>query len=275
MLGRRLLQRTVTPSLLTSRCSFSSAAVERCGEDDVLIGVDSGTQSTKAAVFDRRGNLLAQASATQEVDTPADGLAEQDILSWRTGLFESIKQATAAVPGRRVAAIGLSFQRESFTLVVPPGGCSDEALQPLRPAILWLDGRADGEVAALRAGSAAAQLTANQYHELTGKPLDVTSALARMRWLAEHEPATTAQPFDWVDCGAVLSHALTGSRTTCIAGADTCGLVDLQRREWAAPILSAAGLTPAQMPRLVEPGELIGGVRCLSRSRVVQGVTQR
>ena len=160
-------------------------------------------------------------------------------------------------------AIGLSFQRESFTLIAPSS--SSAPLVPLRPAILWLDGRADGECAALRGGSAEPALSAEQYHQSTGKPLDVTSALARMRWLADHEPAllhTAAgpTPFQWVDCGAVLSHALTGHLTTCIAGADTCGLIDLHSREWSGAILDAAGLELGQMPALAEPGELLGGV---------------
>ena len=240
----------------TRRLSSASSA------GPLLVGLDSGTQSIKACVFDTSGSTLASGSAPQAVSNPADGLAEQDIGEWRRGLFAAVRDALAAVPSDRrgpVAAIGLSFQRESFTLV-SADSAAGEPLAPLRDAILWLDGRADGEVEKLRAGSAEPELSAELYHQLTGKPLDVTSALARMRWLAEHEPALTHADFRFVDCGAVLSHALTDELVTCVAGADTCGLIDLHTRGWSGPVLAAAGLTSTQMPRLAEPGEVIGGV---------------
>ena len=228
----------------------------------LLVGVDSGTQSTKACVFDgRTGTLLAEASAANTIHSPIDGHAEQSIGEWRSGLFAAIRDAVALVPKERqapVGAIGLSFQRESFTLVAPPE--ADQELVPLRPAILWLDGRADGECEVIRRAAGATPVTADQYHEVTGKPLDVTSAMARMQWLARHEPSVLSQPHHWVDCGAVLSHALTGNLTTCVAGCDTAGLIDLSQRQWSLPILEAAGLTLEQMPLLAEPGELLGGV---------------
>lgn len=242
------------PSALCLRGRRTAAASARpCSTvssgSSLLVGVDSGTQSTKACVFDSAtGALLAEASSAQAITSPRDGYAEQDIAEWRTGVFASIRDALAAVPAERrggaVAAIGLSFQRESFTLIAPSSSCAP--LVPLRPAILWLDGRASGEVEALRLGGSS-QVSAEQYHQATGKPLDVTSAMARMRWLADNEPAllhTAAgpTPFQWVDCGAVLSHALTGRLATCVAGADTCGLIDLHRRQWSLPILEAAGL---------------------------------
>ncbi len=209
------------------------------------------------------GALLAEASAAQTIDSPIDGHAEQSISAWRTGLFAAIRDAVALVPEDRrhasVGAIGLSFQRESFTLVSPPDEDQTE-LVPLRPAILWLDGRADSECEAIKQAGSAATVTTTRYHDLTGKPLDVTSAMARMQWLAKHEPSLVCKPHHWVDCGAVLAHALTGNLTTCVAGCDTAGLIDLSQRQWSLPILEAAGLTPEQMPQLAEPGELLGGV---------------
>ena len=242
----------------------------------LIVGVDSGTQSTKACVFDAAGALVSEASAPQTIASPVDGYAEQDIAEWRSGVFAAIRDAVDAVSAAQrapVAAIGLSFQRESFTLIDTPVD-DDAPLVPLRPAILWLDGRADGEVAAMRSGSAEPALSADLYHQATGKPLDVTSACARMRWLAEHEPELLRAPFQWVDCGAVLSHALTGELTTCIAGADTCGLVDLHHRRWSEEILAVAGLTVSQMPALAEPGALLGGGVTAAAAAELQGAVQ-
>lgn len=276
--------RVARAAALAQRPRHSSATAAAAQAPLLVIGVDSGTQSTKACVYDvAQGRLVASAAVPQPVETPAEGYAEQDIGAWRDGLLRAIRDAVDAVPGEygggdgpqlvaeRVVAVGLSFQRESFTLVEHQSAADAaacEPLQPRRPAILWLDGRAKKEVAefggaggqghdgggrgadtegtAARAGGC---LSAAEYHRLTGKPLDVTSAAARLRWLAAHEPAvlqparavedpqpqhggeagdgragsmaggTAAHhaPPDWVDCGAVLSHALTGIRATCVA----------------------------------------------------------
>eukprot|EP01050_Picozoa_sp_SAG11_P032058 SAG11_NODE_10235_length_845_cov_0.871314_1_plen_63_part_10 len=60
----------------------------------LLVGVDSGTQSTKTCVFDSAsGALLAEATSEQTIMSPLDGYAEQDIAGWRSGVFASIRDA--------------------------------------------------------------------------------------------------------------------------------------------------------------------------------------
>ena len=222
-----------------------------------VVGVDCGTQSTKVCIYDAAsGNLVARGSASHEVSSPAPSWAEQDSTRWGSAMFEATKAAFADVEAlnkageHHIAGVGISFQREGFTLV-PPSSWAP----PLRPAILWLDGRATAEVAELEAAG-----EHESYHEVTGKPLDATSSLARMLWLQKHEPglfSPSAAP-RWMDCGAALSVALTGKASTCVAGADTAGLVDLRSRSWSTPLLDRAGLRFEDMPALAEPGAVVG-----------------
>ncbi len=217
------------------------------GDDGLLMGIDAGTQSVKACLWTPDGRRVARGAASLEVRTAREGFAEQDPEAWWRSCRTAIRTAIEGVAPARVRAIGLAFQRESFTL-------TDARGRFLRPAILWLDVRCAEQVRRL-----GEQLGRTAYHERTGKPLDVTSAPARLAWLGQHEPETLAGAAGFADVCSVLAERLTGRRATCPAGADTCGLVDLTRREWIGEYLPEP-LGATALPELVSSGEPIGAV---------------
>ncbi len=225
------------------------------GQANCLMGIDSGTQSTTVCVWSASGRRLARASAPNAVRTPRPGWAEQDPRSWWASTRTAIRQALRRVRPARIAAVGVAYQRETFTLL-------DSSGRPLRPGILWLDVRSDAEVRHL-----AREIAPESYHRRTGKPLDVTSALARLLWLRRHEPRRLASASRWMDVGGYLAGRLTGRWATCVAGTDTCGLIGLKSRDWIDDHLAFVGLKRRQLPEIVEPGEVIGG---LSRSAARQ-----
>ena len=212
----------------------------------LFLGLDSGTQSAKAGIWDERGVCLARASRPLSVRTPHEGWAEQDPGEWWSTAAGAISEAVSGVDAARVAAMSISFQRETFALLGDDG-------RAVRPAVLWLDIRAAAEV-----GEAARRVGADEYARLTGKPLDVTSVVPRMLWLARHEPRSLERAHRWTDVGAYLLERLTGTPATVIAGADTTGLVDLGTRWWAPDHLAACGLDRPRMPGLFEPGAHMG-----------------
>jgi xylulokinase len=211
---------------------------------DLVLGLDCGTQSAKACIWTLGGDPVSRGSSPLEVSSPRAGWAEQDPRRWWTAAREAIRNACAGTDPSRVAALGVAWQRESFTLE----GASGE---PLRPGIIWLDIRAHEEVA-----SRAAE--AHLLHAETGKPLDVTAALPRMEWLRRHEPELFRERVRWVDVGCWLLERLAGRRATCTAGADTAGMIGLESRAWSGTVLSRAGLRPEDVPELLEPGTVAG-----------------
>lgn len=214
-----------------------------------LLGIDASTQSVTACVWTLDGRLVGKGSTPLAVDRPRPGWAEQDPARWWAGTRRAVRRALAGLDAGRVAGVGVAYQRETFALVDGKG-------RFVRPGILWLDIRAEGEV-----GELAKLVGRSAYHRRTGKPLDVTSAAARLLWLGKHEPGALRRTARWVDVGGELAYRLTGRYATCVGGTDTCGLVSLRSRRWVERYLAAGGLTPAQCPDLVEPGEVIGAVR--------------
>src|SRR4051812_29749027 len=102
----------------------------------LLIGIDSGTQSTKVLVVDANtGKVLASAAQAYDLipDLPP-GAKEQHPQTWRDATASAIRQAlrAARATGGEVKAIGVSGQQHGFVPL-------DDKGEVIRPAKLWCD----------------------------------------------------------------------------------------------------------------------------------------
>src|SRR3982751_2854103 len=103
----------------------------------MYLGIDIGTSAVKVAAVDERGSVAAEASAPLAVSRPNPRWSEQNPDDW----WKAANQAVLALPveqRRQVRAIGLAGQMHGATLL-------DDSDRPLRPAILWNDGRSEAE----------------------------------------------------------------------------------------------------------------------------------
>jgi xylulokinase len=207
----------------------------------LVIGVDCSTHGVKAIAWTLAGEAVAEGRAAVELQRPAPGRYEQRAPDWLAGTVAALGQVGAAV-GPRVRAVGLTHQRETFVDV-------DEAGAPGGPAIVWLDERAFGQVAALRTA-----VGEERFHHLTGKPLSMTPSVTKILWLREHEPARFGRAARWLDVAAYLTRALTGADVTSVGSAEPMGLVDLRAGRWAAEVLQAVGLEASRLPALIPTG---------------------
>ena len=113
----------------------------------MYLGIDIGTSSVKAVLIDADQRIVASRSEPLEVERPHPGWSEQDPESWVDGDLERDRRALPRPPEGNDSAssgIGLSGQMHGATLL-------DKADRPLRPCILWNDGRSAEEAAELDA----------------------------------------------------------------------------------------------------------------------------
>src|SRR5512140_526880 len=138
----------------------------------MLLGLDIGTSSTKALLVDPDGRPAAEGSAPYPVDHPSADLAETDPARWWEAVVAAVGQLPA--PARAaVRAIGMSGQMHGVVLARADG-------TPVRPAILWLDGRTAASLARYPA----------QAGPVTGNAPSTGMTGPTLAWLAQHEPAT-------------------------------------------------------------------------------------
>ena len=212
----------------------------------LVIAVDCSTTAAKAIVVDAAGRVVGSGSQALDTRSPVPHWFEQDASQWWTATDAAIRAALQDISDRStVAAVCVTHQRESFV-------CLDGDETPIRPAILWLDGRAEAEVRTY--GTERVEL-------LSGKPADITPGLYKLLWLRDHEPETMARCQRVADVHTYLVHAMTGRWVSSTASVDPLAVIDQSTGDYSDELLELAGLRRAQLPELVPSGTTIATLR--------------
>lgn len=157
---------------------------------DAWLGVDLGTSGVKVVVVDRESTVVGEAEASYPLRSPRQGWAETDPADWWTATVAAVRQALAGAGRPRIGAIGVDGQMHG--LVVTRGDAT-----PVRPALLWADQRATGELAAWYA-------LADADREALANPIVPGMTGPLLAWVARHEAHALAEarwallPKDWL-----------------------------------------------------------------------------
>ena len=212
----------------------------------LILGIDSGTQSTKVLVVDARdGKVLASAAQEYEL-LPGlpPGAKEQHPHTWRDGTASGIRRALrqAKAVAAEVKAIGVSGQQHGFVPLDAQG-------EVIRPAKLWCDTSTAAECDEIMETVGGFKKTIR----LLGNAVLPGFTASKILWLKKHEPenyrrlATVLLPHDY------LNFWLTGERVMEYGDASGTALLDVRKRKWARAILEAIDPElPGKLPPLIE-----------------------
>jgi len=211
----------------------------------MYIGLDLGTSGLKGILIDADQKVLAEATAPLTVQRPHDGWSEQSPDSWITAAEAVLDKLSAHGLGA-VRGIGLSGHMHGATLL-------DAADDVLRPCILWNDTRSHVEAAEMDGDPL--------FRRVTGNIVFPGFTAPKLAWVQKHEPALWAKVAKVLLPKDYLRLWLTGDHVGEMSDAAGTAWLDTGRRDWSEDLLSATGLTRAQMPRLVEGSAVSGQLR--------------
>lgn len=206
----------------------------------MYLGIDLGTSAVKTVLVDGAQRVIASESRALTIASPQPGYFEQDPAQWLEATFATL-DALKASHGKELAAvegIGLSGQMHGATLL-------DASEKPLRPCILWNDGRSAKECRILEQRWPALRAT-------TGNKAMPGFTAPKLLWIAAHEPAIFAATTRVLMPKAYLRLVLSGEAIEDVSDASGSLWLDAARRDWSDAALAATGLSRAHMPRLVE-----------------------
>lgn len=218
-----------------------------------FIGIDSGTQSTKAVVLDLKAKrVIAEARAPHRMigGLPA-GHMEQHPAEWVQALETVIGAVVAKVDAKAIRGIGVSGQQHGFVPLDADG-------EVIRPAKLWCDTSTTEECAILtkKLGGEKAVI------RLTGNSILPGFTAPKILWLKRHEPANFKRlrhvllPHDY------LNFHLTGEYFMEHGDASGTALMDVRKRQWAKPVLAAIDARLGEwLPKLSASAAAVGVVR--------------
>jgi glycerol kinase len=225
---------------------------------DHILALDQGTTSTRAIIFDRRGDIVGLGQLEHEQLLPRPGWVEHDAREIWRNVREVIAQALARAELTRheLAAIGITNQRETTVVWSRVSG------KPVHNAIVWQDTRTQPMVDRL-----AADVGADRFTATTGLPLSTYFAATKIAWILDNVDGARARAeagellFGTMDTWVVWN--LTGGphggvHLTDVTNASRTLLMDLRTLDWDPALLEAFGIPRTMLPAIRSSSEVYG-----------------
>ena len=218
----------------------------------IYIGCDVGTSSTKAVAVDEKGKILAEASKGYGLVQKHNNWAEQDPDLWLDGAQYTIRECVRQTKELgEVGAICIS------ALYGGTGAMCDENLNSVRPALIWMDRRAEEESAWVRE-----VIGEERIFDVTDNGTDPYFGYTKLLWVRNHEPGNW-EKIRWVlPANTYIVAKMTGELAVDYSSAGNFGGVyDYRGHCWSEELCREMGIPFEWLPeRLCAPYEVAGQV---------------
>lgn len=215
-----------------------------------MIGVDIGTTSTKAVLFEENGRIAAQSSQGYPLNQPSPSIAEQDpdqILQAVNGTISAVMR-DSGIPAEALLFISFSSAMHSVIAV-------DSSGKPLTACITWADNRS--AAAAVRLKN---ELHGHELYLRTGTPIHPMSPITKLMWLGEEQPELFAQADKFISIKEYIFAKLFGEYVIDHSIASSTGLFNLEKLDWDEEGLRIAGITADRLSRPVPTTHIMEGL---------------
>ncbi|MDQ0256721.1 gluconokinase [Evansella vedderi] len=217
---------------------------------ELVIGLDLGTTSVKAVLFDSKGKLLAEVEELITSYYPKLNWVEQDPEEIEHSARVALKRVleTGKVQHGELLSVGFSSAMHSLI-------CLDENGNPLSKMFIWADGRSSEQAEKL------AKTNGKDIYMRTGTPIHPMTPFMKLLWMKEtgFEPYEKASYF--MSMKEFLIDKWFGKRVIDYSMASATGLFNLTTYDWDAEVLNMAGITREQLAVIVPPTEVISPLK--------------
>jgi glycerol kinase len=220
-----------------------------------ILSFDQGTTSSRAIIFNKKGEIVAVAQKEFTQIFPEPGLVEHDANEiWSTQLgvaAEVISKANLTVAD--IAAIGITNQRETTVVWDRASG------QPIHNAIVWQDRRTASYCDELRASGEHIKI-----QEKTGLILDAYFSATKVKWILDHTPGARDRAakgelcFGTIDSWLVYKLTNGQVHVTDASNASRTMLFNIHSLEWDADLLGLFNVPASMLPTVKSSSEIYG-----------------
>lgn len=218
-----------------------------------LLALDNGTQSLRALLFEKNGELVAKAQVPfPACESPEPGWAQKPVQDYWQACVQACQQLwQQGYDPTCVAGVAVTAQRGSLVPVDAQG-------EPLMQAQLWLCQRRASPDKGLG-------VFWDSLFSLLGLSETINNFRAKSapNWLAQHRPEVHQQVSKWLYISGYLNFKLTGKFKDAVASQVGYLPLDYKRHAWAGARdwkWKAVEIKPRQLPELCHAGELIGNI---------------
>ena len=215
-----------------------------------VIGCDVGSQGTNSALYAADGTLVASAYEVYDLSFPNPGWAEQDPDAWPAAVVAGVRRLLSDVPEGSSAVKGISFGSQLDGMVV----CNDEG-RPLRPAMIWMDRRAESQAARV-----AETMAPEEFYRRVGANLDSSHAVFKALWVRDEEPEIWSQAAFLMSPGTYVLREVAGALAVDYSNASSLALLDPRSRKWSPEVLDVVQIPESMLPEVVAATEPISTI---------------
>lgn len=216
---------------------------------EFIIGLDLGTTSVKAVVFNVNGKVITETEKMITSHYPQQGWVEQNPVEIEQYAVQAIRDAIdeAKIEKHELLTIGISAAMHSLI-------CMDENGEPLSQALIWSDGRSSEQAEKLK------ETNGFELYARTGLPNHPMSPLSKLLWMkeVEYEPYLKANYF--LSIKEYILQKWFGQCVIDYSMAAATGLFNAKTFQWDDEILELAGVKKEQLSKIVPPTEVLTGI---------------
>ncbi|MEK5024938.1 gluconokinase [Paenibacillus sp. FSL M7-1046] len=215
-----------------------------------MIGVDIGTTSTKAVLFEENGRIAAQSNQGYPLHQPSPSVAEQDPEQIMNAVTQTIAAVMrdSAVPAEAVLFVSFSSAMHSVIAV-------DNTGKALTACITWADNRSAACAARLKN-----ELGGHELYLRTGTPIHPMSPITKLMWLGEEQPELFRQAYKFISIKEYIFAKLFGEYVIDHSIASSTGMFNLEKLDWDEEALSIAGITRERLSNPVPTTHIMQGL---------------
>lgn len=210
-------------------------------DSEVIIGVDIGTTSTKAVLFNTKGNVLASHSIGYPLLSSQPSWAEQNPDTILNAFIESISNVIQkkGVNSKSIVGIGMSTAMHSLIAI-------DKNGKPLTQMITWADNRSVRQTQKL-----IQELNGHEIYKRTGTPIHPMSPLSKLLWFKEESPKIYHEAYKFISIKEYIIYHLFKEFVVDYSIASATGLFNLKELKWDREVLDLLELEENRLSKPV------------------------
>jgi xylulokinase len=226
-----------------------------------LLGIDLGTSSLKAVLFDVELNSIASSVMSYPSLYPREGWVEQDATVWWSAVIQAMKEILekSRINPADIAGIGIDSQ-SSVALPLDING------HPLRPGPLWMDRRSDRQCEWIE------KVDPHGFWDITANRNDPSNFGPKVLWIKDNEPELYKKTEMFLHANGYLIYKLTGEFSMDISEAALTQLCNARESCWSEEILKALGIDREKLPEIYGCTDIISGVN--RQASQITGLTE-
>lgn len=214
------------------------------------MGIDIGTSSCKVAIFNTKGEVIAQTNGEYNTYYPQEGFVEQNPDEWWTAVCEASKLCIekANINSEKIVGVGVAGQSWSAIAVDVDGNV-------LINNPIWMDTRSRDICHEIidRVGE-------QRIFELSGNPLQPTYTTAKILYYKQHNPAVYERIFAILQSNSYIVYKLTGEFSQDKSQGYGLHCYDMKNGKWDQDMCERLGISKTMLPKIYECSEVVGSL---------------